>query len=52
MEQRIVISHKLEEDLALAISECEHDRLFVLTDSVTREKCWPKISGFFSLRNA
>lgn len=52
MEQRIVISQNLEEDLALAISECEHDRLFVLTDSVTREKCWPKISGFFSLRNA
>ena len=52
MEQRIIISDNLEEDLAVAISECEHDRLFVLTDSVTREKCWPKISGFHSMRKA
>ena len=52
MEQRIIISDNLEEDLAVAISECEHDRVFVLTDSVTREKCWPKISGFHSMRKA
>ena len=39
MEQRIIISDNLELDLAVAISECEHYRLFVLTDSVTREKC-------------
>ena len=52
MEQRIIISRNLEEDLAVAISECEHDRLFVLTDTVTREKCWPKISGYYSLRGA
>ena len=52
MEQRIVISDNLEEDLAVAISECEHDRLFVLTDTVTREKCWPKISQYYSMRGA
>ena len=52
MEQRIIISDNLDEDLAVAISECEHDRVFVLTDSVTREKCWPKISGFHSMRKA
>ena len=52
MEQRIIISDNLDEDLAVAISECEHDRVFVLTDSVTREKCLPKISGFHSMRKA
>ena len=52
MEQRVIISENLEEELAVAISECEHDRLFVLTDTVTREKCWPKISRFYSLRGA
>lgn len=52
MEQRIIISKHLEEELAVAISECEHDRVFVLVDSTTKAKCWPVVSGFFSLRNA
>lgn len=52
MEQRIIISKHLEEELAVAISECEHDRVFVLVDSTTKAKCWPVVSHFFSLRNA
>ena len=52
MEQRIIISKHLEEELAVAISECEHDRVFVLVDSTTKAQCWPVVSGFFSLRNA
>ena len=52
MEQRIIISENLEEELALAISECEHDRLFVLTDSTTRAMCLPKISKYRCLRDA
>ena len=52
MEQRVIISQHLEEELAVAISECEHDRIFVLTDTTTHAKCWPVISRFFSLRNA
>lgn len=52
MEQRIIISKHLEEELAVAISECEHDRVFVLVDSTTKALCWPVVSGFFSLRNA
>lgn len=52
MEQRIIISRHLEEELAVAISECEHDRVFVLVDSTTKAKCWPVVSHFFSLRNA
>lgn len=52
MEQRIIISRHLEEELAVAISECEHDRVFVLVDSTTKAKCWSVVSHFFSLRNA
>lgn len=52
MEQRIIISTNLKSELAAAISECEHDKIFVLTDEVTREKCWPVIEHFYSLKGA
>ncbi len=52
MNQRVIISRNLETELAIAISECEHDRLFVLTDEVTREKCLPLIKDFFCLKGA
>lgn len=52
MKQRVIISENLATELALAISECEHDRIFVLTDETTKRFCWPVISGFISLRDA
>ena len=52
MEQRIVISENLQKDIAIAISECEHDKLFVLVDETTEKVCWPLISSFLSLRKA
>lgn len=52
MEQRIVISENLQKDIAIAISECEHDKVFVLVDETTEKTCWPLINRFFSLRNA
>ena len=52
MEQRVIISQNLEADLVLAISECEHDKLFILTVSTTRQLCLPKLAGFFCLRDA
>ena len=52
MEQRVFISRNLKQDIALAISECEHDKIFVLTDEHTFQFCWPVVNGFFSLRNA
>lgn len=52
MEQRIIISKRLKSELASAISECEHDKIFVLTDETAKEKCWPVISKYFSLKNA
>lgn len=52
MKQRVIISHHLATDLALAISECEHDRIFVLTDETTRQHCWPVMRNFIGLRDA
>lgn len=52
MEQRIVISRHLSQDLAIAIAECEHDRIFVLTDTNTQRLCWPRISHLLCLHGA
>lgn len=52
MKQRIIISKNIGEELARAIDGCEHDRLFVLTDTTTRESCWPKISGLETVKDA
>lgn len=52
MEQRIIISDNFKRELAQAVAECEHDRIFVLVDENTREACWQKIQEFFSLKNA
>ena len=52
MEQRVIISRNLETELAIAISECEHDRLYVLTDEVTHEQCLPLVNNFFCLKGA
>ena len=52
MKQKVVISGNLERDLVNAISECEHDRIFVLTDDTTRMECWPVIESFISMRGA
>lgn len=52
MKQRIIISISLEKDLTLAISECEHDKVFVLADETTIDKCWPVIKDFRILKNA
>lgn len=50
--QEIIISQALEQDLATAISECEHDRIFILADENTAEACLPVISRFRCLRSA
>ena len=52
MKQKVVISGNLERDLVNAISECEHDRIFVLTDETTQQLCWPKIKNFIALKNS
>lgn len=52
MSQRVIITRNFNRDLAVALSECDHDRIFVLVDDTTREKCWKSISGHLCLKNA
>lgn len=52
MEQRVIISGNLQEELAMAISECEHDKIFVLTDEHTFIYCWPLVKDFLCLKEA
>ena len=50
--QKIISSQSLNSDLTTAISECEHDRIFILTDEKTAVACLPVIQCYRSLRNA
>ncbi len=52
MEQRVVFSRNLQSELTMAIAECMHDKIFVLADETTAQLCWPRISGFLSLKKA
>ena len=52
MQQRVIISQDIEHDLAQAIAETEHDRVFVLTDEITQECCLPKVAVLFAKHNA
>ncbi len=52
MKQRVIISQNLPTEIATAISECEHDKLFVLTDDTTARLCWPVIKDQWALRGA
>lgn len=50
--QRVIISQDLEKELQLAINDCEHDRIFVLTDTITNELCWPVVKDYPCLSGA
>ena len=52
MSQRVLISTNLESEIAEALAECEHDKIFVLTDETTLVKCWPVVKNYFSLKDA
>lgn len=52
MQQRVIISQDIEHDLAQAIAETEHDRVFVLTDDITQECCLPKVAVLLTKHNA
>lgn len=41
MTQKLIISRDLKRDIGEAIQSCQHDRLFVLTDTTTAKLCWP-----------
>ena len=52
MGQNIIISKQFKSELATAISECEKDKIFVLVDETTHEKCWELIKDDFCLKQA
>ena len=52
MKQRIIISKQLQTDLAEAIAECEHDRIFVLVDETTNKFCWTLVKDYLCLKDA
>ena len=44
-QQKVIISEHLGQTLQEAISQCEHDRLFVLADETTERCCLPLVKG-------
>src|SRR5574344_2590142 len=50
MEQRIIISKNIAEELAIAVSESEHDKIFVLTDKTTHDLCWPELQKMYRMK--
>lgn len=52
MNNEIIISQDLKKDIEGAVEHCQHDRIFVLTDTTTLKLCWPLISGLTSLEPA
>lgn len=52
MQQHIIISRHLESELAMALADSEHDKLFILTDEHTRVHCLPLVAGFICLKEA
>ena len=51
-KQKVIISTKLETELATAVGECERDRIFILVDETTERLCLPLIAGFDCVRGA
>ena len=52
MKQRVIISKQLQTELAKAIAECEHDRIFVLVDETTNKLCWTLVKDYLCLKDA
>ncbi|WP_337671774.1 3-dehydroquinate synthase [Prevotella sp.] len=52
MNQKDIVSGNLERDLVNAIAECEHDKIFILTDQTTHDMCLPKLQNFLCLKGA
>lgn len=51
MASKVILSTSLEEDLAIILSECSHDKTFVLTDTTTHALCWPLLATHHGLRD-
>ena len=51
-EQKVILCQGLENSLTQAISQCPHDKLFVLTDEHTSRLCLPKLKEIPFLQTA
>ena len=52
MEQRIIISQDVAQDIAKAVAACEHDRTFIIADETTAMLCLPLTAGASCLEGA
>lgn len=52
VKQDVIIADNLERCLAEAIGKAEHDRLFVLTDTTTKQLCWPVVQDYAIMKDA
>ena len=52
MKQDVIIADNLERCLNEAIGKAEHDRLFVLTDTTTKQLCWPVVQDYAIMKDA
>ena len=52
MKQSIVISKCLKQEIDKTVANCEHDKIFIITDDTTRDKCLPLLDGAECLCNA
>ena len=50
--QKVVISKDLKADLQAFFASMSYDRLFILTDTNTQEKCYPLIKDIPALQDA
>ncbi len=50
--QRVIISNDLEKELAAAINDCSHDRIFLLSDETTHELCVPLVRDYACVKGA
>ena len=51
-EQQIISTEDIVETLDSYLAKYTYDRLFVLVDETTKEKCWPLIADMKRLKNA
>lgn len=51
-KQKVILSQQLQESLSRAVEACPYDRLLVLTDTTTRQQCWPLVADISCLAEA
>ena len=51
-KQKVIICNNLKQNLHKALSECPHDKLFILVDEHTQHLCLPLINAFEELKQA